>query len=244
MDSMNRPDFSRTPSLPLAIGLLLGLAILGWFLTRAVTTYKEYDRTVTVRGLAEQEHMADIVIWPIRFTEASNSLDGIYGDLENSSNIVIDFLLENGIEREEITRNTPVVTDRSAQAYGGGGEMTFRYVASQTITVYSEKVLEVRELMNRMVDLGQQGVAVTGDEYQDRTEYLFTRLNEIKPEMIEMATEEARKVAEKFAEDSNSRLGKIQTASQGVFSINPRDNNNPHIKNVRVVSTIVYYLDD
>jgi uncharacterized protein len=62
--------------------------------------------------------------------------------------------------------------------------------------------------------------------------------------MIEAATIEARKVAEKFAEDSDSRLGKIQTASQGQFSITDRDRNNPHIKNVRVVSTIVYYLAD
>lgn len=244
---MNLKDSSALTTrllLPLGICLIIGLGLLGWFLRSAVSTYKEYDRTVTVRGLAEQEHLADIVIWPIRFTEASNSLEGIYSDLEKSSKIVVDFLLENGIEREEITRNTPVVTDRSAQAYGGGGDITFRFVASQTITVYSEKVLEVRELMNRMVDLGQQGVAVTGDEYQDRTEYLFTRLNEIKPEMIETATQEARKVAEKFAEDSNSQLGKIQTASQGLFSISPRDNNNPHIKNVRVVSTVIYYLDD
>ena len=73
---------------------------------------------------------------------------------------------------------------------------------------------------------------------------MFTRLNDIKPMMIEEATIEARKVAEKFAEDSNSKLGKIKTASQGLFTISPRDNNNPHIKKVRVVSTIVYYLTD
>lgn len=62
--------------------------------------------------------------------------------------------------------------------------------------------------------------------------------------MIEAATKEARAVAEKFAEDSNSKLGKIKTAYQGQFSISPRDNNNPHIKNVKVVSTVVYYLSD
>jgi hypothetical protein len=73
---------------------------------------------------------------------------------------------------------------------------------------------------------------------------MFNRLNEIKPEMIEEATKEARAVAEKFAEDSNSKLGKIKSANQGQFSIRPRDNNNPHIKIVRVVSTIVYYLSD
>ena len=62
--------------------------------------------------------------------------------------------------------------------------------------------------------------------------------------MIEQATREARIVAEKFAEDSDSELGKIKRASQGQFTISSRDNNNPHIKNVRVVSTIEYYLSD
>ena len=98
--------------------------------------------------------------------------------------------------------------------------------------------------MRNIGDLGKQGVIIGSDDYQFQTEYLFTRLNDIKPEMIEIATIEARKVAEKFAEDSDSRLGKIKTASQGQFSISDRDRNNPHIKNVRVVSTIEYYLAD
>jgi len=98
--------------------------------------------------------------------------------------------------------------------------------------------------MNKTGELGKQGVALTGQNYQFQTQYLFTRLNEIKPGMIEQATIEARAVAEKFAEDSNSKLGKIKTAYQGQFSISSRDQNNPHIKNVRVVSTVIYYLSD
>ncbi len=62
--------------------------------------------------------------------------------------------------------------------------------------------------------------------------------------MIEEATRKAREVAQKFAQDSDSQLGKIRKASQGQFSIRPRDKNNPHIKKVRVVSTIEYYLSD
>lgn len=85
---------------------------------------------------------------------------------------------------------------------------------------------------------------LTEGGYQNSTEYLFTRLNEIKPGMIEEATTKAREVARKFAKDSDSRLGKIKKASQGQFSINDRDKNNPHIKKIRVVSTIEYYLSD
>lgn len=228
----------------LGVSLFTGLIVFGLFLNSAVKTFKGYERTVTVRGLAEQEHVADVVIWPIQFTIASNSQEEIYQLLDTNSDKVIDFLSENGISDEEITIDVPVVTDRQAQRWGGDTSGQFRYVASQAVTVYSDRIEEVRSVMRNVGDLGRQGVIISGDDYSLRTDYIFTRLNDIKPEMIEAATIEARKVAEKFAEDSDSRLGKIKTASQGQFSIENRDLNNPHIKNIRVVSTIVYYLID
>src|SRR5690606_220383 len=118
------------------------------------------------------------------------------------------------------------------------------YTATQAVTVYSTNVDTVRPLMNELATLGKQGIVFTGNDYQARTEYLFNSLNDIKPAMIEEATTMAREVAEKFAADSNSRLGKIKNASQGQFTISDRDSNNPHIKNVRVVSTVEYYLSD
>ncbi|MFH5830984.1 SIMPL domain-containing protein [Halalkalibaculum sp. DA3122] len=228
----------------LSIAIILAMAVLGYFIRETAIRFKEYERTVTVKGLAEQEHPADIVIWPIQFTEAGNNLEAIYTSVEKSANIVKTFLMERGIGEEAISFSTPVMTDRSAQRYGGNENVEFRYVATQNVTVYSSEVDKVREVMGELVELGKRGITLSGDEYQVRTEYLFTRLNEIKPEMIEQATKEARQVAQKFAEDSNSRLGKIKTASQGQFSIAPRDNNTPYIKNIRVVSTIEYYLSD
>lgn len=226
------------------VALFAGLAVLGLFLRNAALSVKEYERTVTVKGLAEQEQMADIVIWPIQFTEAGNSLDEVYTSLENSAQKVKSYLMEKGVAESEISFNMPVLTDKSAQRYGGNSDSEFRYVASQTGTVYSGEVEKVREIMSQLVDLGKQGITLSGEDYMVQTEYLFTRLNEIKPGMIEQATKEARQVAQKFAEDSDSELGKIKTATQGQFSISSRDNNNPHIKKIRVVSTIVYYLSD
>lgn len=228
----------------LSIAIVVGLAVLGYFFRDAAISFKEFERTVTVKGLAEQEQPADVVIWPIQYTEAGNSLDGTYTALENSAEKVKAFLIDQGINESEISFSTPVLTDRSAQRYGGNENPEFRYISSQTATLYSEDVDRVRDVMSRLVELGKQGVTLSGDEYQIRPEFLFNSLNDIKPEMIEQATKEARQVAEKFAENSNSKLGKIKTASQGQFSISPRDNNTPHIKNIRVVSTIVYYLSD
>jgi hypothetical protein len=98
--------------------------------------------------------------------------------------------------------------------------------------------------MERLVDLGKQGIAISGENYQSKTVFEFTKLNDLKPVMIEEATKNARAVAEKFAQDSKSRLGKIKSASQGQFSIEDRDSGTHHIKKVRVVSTVEYYLSD
>lgn len=98
--------------------------------------------------------------------------------------------------------------------------------------------------MDKLVDLGKKGIVIAAQNYDSRTEYIFTGLNNIKPEMVEEATILAREVAEKFAKDSNSKLGKIKKARQGQFSIQNRDSNTPYIKKVRVVSTLEYYLSD
>ncbi|MEZ5524447.1 MAG: SIMPL domain-containing protein [Pseudomonadales bacterium] len=235
---------TRTGLISLGIFTFLGLAVLGYLLGHAAIEHKLYDRSVTVKGLSEREYPADIVIWPIQFTVAGNDIGTLYRDIEQQSKSIRSFLESNGIPAEEISNGTPAITDKSAQQYGNGARPEFRYTAIQTVTVYSQNVDAVRSVMGSLSQLGTQGIVITGDNYQARTEYLFTRLNEIKPEMIEEATTKAREVAEKFAKDSKSRLGKIKRASQGQFSISDRDKHNPHIKKVRVVSTVEYFLSD
>jgi len=228
----------------LGLFVCLGLLELGYVLGGSAIKFKEYERTVTVKGLSEREFEADIVIWPIQFTEASNELEALYGALDASNAKIKAFLVANGIEPGDISVSAPAITDKSAQQYGNNAVAQFRYTAQQAVTVYSPKISAVRQVMSKLSELGRQGIVITRGDYQAQTEYLFTRLNEVKPEMIEEATKKAREVAMKFAEDSRSSLGKIKRASQGQFSIASRDNNNPHIKKVRVVSTVEYYLSD
>ncbi|MDX1573532.1 MAG: SIMPL domain-containing protein [Methylophaga sp.] len=232
------------PAWILGISLIIGLSALGFLLGKALLDMKQLERSVTVKGLSEHEYPADVVIWPIQFTEADNDLNRLYQTMEAGTAKISQFLADRGINTSEITINAPAITDKSAQQYGGGMPAEFRYTATQTVTVYSENISVIRKAISGLSELGKQGLVLSGDNYQAQSEYLFTRLNEIKPKMIEEATENAREVAEKFAADSNSHLGKIKQASQGQFSISARDNNNPHIKKIRVVSTVEYYLSD
>jgi len=228
----------------LGISLFLGLTVLGLLLSGAVVKFKMMERSVTVKGLAEIEVPADIVIWPIQFITAENKLEELYNSVDRSNTKIKKFLTDKGIDPSEITFSPPSITDKSAQQWGGNTKAEFRYSAEQTVTVYSKNIEVVRKVFGELSELGKQGIVLTGADYQAQTEYIFTGLNEIKPQMIEEATRNAREVAMKFAKDSQSRLGKIKSANQGQFSIDSRDRNNPHIKKVRVVSTIEYYLSD
>lgn len=231
-------------SLILGLCILSGLFSLGYLLANAAVKVKEYERSVTVKGLSEREYPADIVIWPIQFTVADNDLGSLYDALESNTRTINEFLKKAGVADDEISASPPSIIDKSAQSYNNTERIEFRYSAQQTVTVYSDNVDRVRSIMNDLLELGKKGIAFTGQEYQSRTEFMFTQLNQIKPEMIEEATTKAREVAQKFAEDSNSKLGKIKRATQGQFTIGPRDTNNPHIKKIRVVSTVEYYLSD
>lgn len=231
-------------ALVLGTAIFLGLAALGYLFGSAVDKFKGYERTVRVKGLAEQEVPADIVIWPIQFTAADNDLSALYQGIAEKSERIKKFLQQQGIAAEAISLSMPAITDKSARQYDGRSKAEFRYTALQTVTVYSGEVEKVRAAMDKLAELGREGIAFSQSGYQAQTEYIFTGLNELKPKMVEQATKEARRVAQKFAEDSDSVLGRIKRASQGQFSINNRDKNNPHIKKVRVVSTIEYYLSD
>ncbi|MDC8830187.1 SIMPL domain-containing protein [Alteromonas gilva] len=234
----------RSSASILAAGMILGLAILGGLGGNAIIAAKQWERSVLVKGLSEREYVADQVIWPIQFVEADNQLTSLYKTMASNSEKVKQYLIEQGISEDAISIGLPEVTDKLAQQYGNTNGVKFRYSGIQTVTVYSSQVMQVRGVMQNLTALLAQGVALNTNNYNARTEFIFTRLNDVKPEMIEEATLNAREVAEKFAADSNSQLGKIKRANQGQFSIFDRDSQHPHIKKVRVVSTIEYTLAD
>ncbi|AUB85948.1 SIMPL domain-containing protein [Vibrio anguillarum] len=237
-------QIKSSASLIIGLSLILGLATLGYFVQQTAVKYKEYERVVTVKGLSEREYPADTVVWPIQFSVADNDLPTMFNTIEKQSQLVTAFLAQQGIDEKSVSLSSPAVIDKKAQQYGGENLVEFRYLANQTITVYSNQVGLVREAINKLGNLGKQGIVFNQDPYNNRVDYSFSGLNEIKPDMIEEATKQAREVAEKFAKDSQSSLGKIKRASQGQFSIVDRDNNTPYIKKVRVVSTVEYYLSD
>lgn len=221
--------------------IMLGLFVLGMMFPRAVDKFRSYDRTVNVKGLCEKEVKADKVIWPVVYKVMANDIQSVYDQTDRSNALIVDFLESGGIAADEITVSVPQISDKFANEYGNN-DRAYRYIATNVITVYTDKVDDVLQLMSKQSDLLKQGIVTGGNTWENPVEFKYEGLNDIKPAMIEEATMNAREAAEKFAKDSDSRLGKIKTANQGTFTIENRDSNTPYIKKVRVVTSVTYYL--
>lgn len=227
------------PAVILALGLIIG----GFALRSGIVTFKDRDRQVSVKGLAEKEVKADKVTWPLVYKEIGNDPTEMYSRLTQKNATVVQFLKQGGIAEAEISVNPPMIEDRQADNYGND-LLNYRYKATSVITVTSGEVDKVRRLMARQAELMNRGVPLITEQYGDHAvRYDFTSLNDVKPAMVEEATKNARATAEKFASDSGSKVGKINHASQGQFTIEDRDATTPYIKNVRVVITMDYQLE-
>lgn len=236
-------DKNEKSRIAIGICFIIGMIVLSVSLPLTVDNLKSYDRCVAVKGLCEREVMADKVIWPIVYKQGGNDLGRLYGTVREMNATIIAFLKEAGISEDEITIDAPSIFDTKTNEYRT--ESNYNYIVTAGVTVCSDKVALVVKLRTEQAQLYEKGIPVgMGENWERRIRYSFTGLNDIKPDMIEEATKNARYAAEKFAKDSNSKLGKIKTAVQGQFSVTDRDTNTPYIKNIRVVTNVVYYLKD
>ena len=219
--------------------IAVGIICLGWFIKAGIDDFANKDRKVTVKGLAEREVPADKVTWSIGTKVTGNDLPMLYEGINLQTAKIKQFLKQNGLDEKEITVNPPSISDLEAREWGDNNK-SFRYIISTTITVATNKVEQVKKAIFQQAELLKQGVAIENSNAQ----YEYASFQQMKPEMMAEAIKNAQKTAEQFAEASNSRLGEIQTAGQGQFEIDDRDQNTPYIKKLRVVTTITYSLKD
>ncbi len=222
-----------------SIILAIGVMVMGWCVKAGIDNFTNKDRKVTVKGLAEREVPADKVTWSISTKETGNDLPALYERINVQADKIKAFLHQNGIDETEITVNPPSVTDLEAREWGDN-QKNFRYIVNTTITVATDKVEQVNKAIFQQAELLKQGVALDSS-YPN---YQYASFQQMKPEMMAEAIKNAQQTAEQFAEASDSKLGKIQTAGQGQFEIDDRDENTPYIKKLRVVTTVTYSLND
>lgn len=217
--------------------IVLAALVLGIFMVCTVKTLKSYDDTVLVRGLCEKEVPADRVVYRISYSEKSNSLADLRNTIRQNNDIIMEKLRSAGFKDDELKVGNASYDDRYSYA-NDVSQITFRYQANQTITVFSKNLDLVRKVQQTLeTDLVNQNILASS-----WADYQFLGLNQIKPAMIAESLENARAAADEFAKNSHSRIGKMRTASQGYFEVEDLDENTPQVKKVRVVTTVEYYL--
>lgn len=230
-----------------SIVVAIGIAVAGWFVSEGLREARTADRYVTVKGLAERGVKADLALWPMRFVATSNALAEAQARIGADAATVVAFLTKAGIDRSDIAVQSLEVTDAFAQPYRSG-PVESRFIVAQTLMVRSTDVDRIAAASQGVGDLVGAGVVLSAEGQDSGPAYVFTKLRDIKPDMIAQATRGARAAAEQFAADSGSRIGGIRTANQGLFQIQPRDDAPGQMesrqinKTVRVVSTVEYAL--
>jgi uncharacterized protein len=226
-------------------GLLIacGLAVGGYFVKMGIVGNPTAVRTVSVKGLAEQEVTADRVSWSISFTAASNILSEATAKIATDRAIITKFLTDSGIPEADITLATFSVTDQVAQTYRSGAIENNRYIIQASIRVGTSQIEALTKAVLDKAVLADRGVALmdSGAPY-----YVYNGLNAIKPKMLADATKNALEAADSFAKEAGASLNGIQSATQGFFGIEGldpslADSEQPR-KKVRVVATFNYYL--
>lgn len=235
------PNFKNTDVMKFnyltAIILAAGIALGGHFIYQGISKYSDKDRCVNVKGLSECEMLANHVTWPMSVSLEGNDLNALLRELKTKKDDLVNFLVQNGMVMDEITISSPSINDRSE--YSDYKKNRPRYNVSLNVTVDTRKVKEVLDIMNQQSDLMAKGMNISTNDYSVQYDYLD--LTELKPKMVEEATKDARKVAQKFAEDAGCELGSIRSATQGQFTVE-NQYYRPQYMQIRVVTNVSYYL--
>ncbi|MFC4254513.1 SIMPL domain-containing protein [Croceibacterium xixiisoli] len=211
----------------------------GYLLGDGLTRAKAADRSVTVRGLAEREVMADLATWTIAYSATAEDLASAQASVDRDTAAIRAFFKELGFPEDELQP-----TGVNVSTYTGEG--VTRFTVRQRMTLRSTDIARAQRAVRRQFDLVRRGVIL---EEGSGMAFTFTKLNGIKPEMVAEATKDARAAAEQFAKDSGTSVGGIKQATQGYFSIEARDGDgggwgvaDTPYKAVRVVTTVDFYL--
>lgn len=223
-----------------SIIIAIGLALLGLFIKQGILSFRSFDKFVEVKGLDERLVKSNEASWSINFYISGSDIQDINVKVSDTTKKIIEFAISKGFTKEEIDKGPLRVTDEYEYYYD---KKKNRYSARGSIVIGSKKVDLLTKVFTESDELLKQGILTSTSDVK----YYFKDLNSIKPEMLKAATKNAYEAASSFAEHSNSKLGGIRTATQGVFTIespySEYDKEGSIMKKIRVVTRVSYFLD-
>ena len=207
------------------LGSSLGIALIisSLLFSDTLKFIKSGNQTIRVKGYAEKEIEADLARWTMSVSSFSTNQEWAYQEIESQTKIVFNYLKNNGITEDMIDINS--ISTQKYEEYIGESYRTTGKVLSyrlrQNITVESDDVYMIDKLSSKSTELLKSGISF--ETYSPN--YLYTKLNDLKIEMLELASKDAFTRATKMAENSGSKVGRLASATQGVFQITGRNSN-------------------
>ena len=208
-----------------AIVFGLAIVIAALLLGQAIINRNNKEGIVSVTGLGKADFTSDLIVWEGSFSKTSTDLQNAYIALENDKKIISEYLVNKGIKKEEIVFNAVNSMENNKPRYSSEGkyigEDFLGYVLTQSLKVESKDVEKVENISREITELLNKGIQF----YSQPPRYYYTKLADLKIEMISKATEDARIRAEKIAENSGAKLDDLISADMGVFQITGQNSN-------------------
>jgi hypothetical protein len=201
-----------------AIIFALTILITALILTGAYKNRFNYNNIISVTGLGSKDFVSDLIVWSGSFTKKNMDLQTAYVELNKDRNTIRQHLLSKGILSGEIVFTSVNIIRDYEYTYDRDGNRKSRftgYKLTQRVQIESQEVDKIENVSREVTELINYGV----EFYSQNPEYYYTKLTELKIEMIAEATKDARLRAEKIAENSSAKLGELQNAKMGIFQI-------------------------
>ncbi len=208
-------------SIVFSIAIVIAAIVLG----NAYLSRTKSDGTISVTGLGKTDFTSDLIVWQGRFEKENKDLKKAYLDLENDKIIILEYLNLKGINSNSIVINAIRTREKNKQNYSDQGKYLGKtfigYILSQSIQIESKEVEKVEKISREITELLNKGVQF----YSEPPRYYYTKLADLKIEMISKATADARIRAEKIAENSDAKIGNLISAKMGIFQITGQNSN-------------------
>ena len=204
------------------IGILLiclSVIITGMVLGRSYLSKGKPDPKIKVTGAGEESFDSDLIVWNATFSRNDYELKSAYASLNKDLKELKDYLKKKGVGEKDIIIEAAIIEKQYSNEYDDQGKListTFSgYNITQNVKVQSKNVELIEQVSRQVSELINAGIELNSQA----PEYYYTKMADLKLKMIEKATSDARKRAEKIAENGGGSLGDLQQADMGVFQI-------------------------
>lgn len=200
---------------------IIGLSILltAFVLGNAFKNRNKHNDTISVTGLGSKDFVSDLIVWSGSFIQKDINLKDAYSKLDQDRERINAYMLSKGLKQENIVFTAVDINKEFDEVYDNNGNKIksefIGYRLNQTVQIESREVDKVENISREVSELINSGI----EFYSNQPQYYYTKLADLKIEMIAQATGDARQRAEKIAENAGSSVGRLKNADMGVFQI-------------------------